>query len=219
VTSALSTVSRMRVIGVDGTKGGWVAVVADGGRIVAIQRVALDSHFDEFDDVGVVAIDVPIGFGPRDADGLAWERIGGSSVFAIPGAAAFEGDRYGPGRGISAQAFALGPRIHVVSALAAHDARLHEVHPEVCFWAMNGEKRVQGRKKSAGGVFERLRLLEEQGLGISLELVADVRDVPLDDVIDAAACTWSAQRIAEGRAVSLPNDPQLADGLRKAIWY
>jgi predicted RNase H-like nuclease len=41
----------------------------------------------------------------------------------------------------------------------------------------------------------------------------------LDDVLDAAASAWSAQRIATGKALCLPGPPELADGREGAIWY
>ncbi len=40
--------------------------------------------------------------------------------------------------------------------------------------------------------------------------------VPLDDLLDAAACAWSAARTG---AVSLPDPPEKRDGLAVAIWY
>ena len=208
-----------RVAGVDGTKGGWIAVVLEDGRLSRIQLVkGVQSDFGQIVDTDVVAIDVPIGFGPRDADGLARQKIGGSSVFAIPGREAFEGV-YGPGLGISAQAFAIGARIRHVTALARTDGRFREVHPEVCFWAMNGGTRLAYRKKSAGGALERIALLREHDIDIDLPVLGDAAGVPLDDVIDAAACAWSGARIARREAVSLPNPPQLIEKYPVAIWY
>jgi predicted RNase H-like nuclease len=55
--------------------------------------------------------------------------------------AKFDGP-FGPGRGISVQARALGKRSRHITGLAAHDDRSCEVHPEVCFWAMNGQERL-----------------------------------------------------------------------------
>jgi len=209
----------MRVAGVDGTKGGWVAVTLDDGRIRSIQRVeGVETRFADL-DVNVIAIDVPIGFGPRQADSQARATVGGSTVFAIPAAEAFDGERYGPGLGISAQAFALGPRIRWASRLAETDRRLYEVHPEVCFWAMNGGRRLAHRKKSAGGILERVSLLEGHGLGIDFAMLGDAASAPFDDVLDAAACAWTAERIEGGRAVSLPDPPQEVGRLRMAIWY
>ena len=148
--------------GVDGCKHGWVAVVLAGGRFLEARFVrGAEAAFDELADATSIAIDVPIGYGPRQADALARERLGGSSVFSIPERERFEVP-FAEGGGISAQAHALGERIRHVTTLAATDPRFREVHPELCFWAMNGSKRRKGRKKSAGGA-PRLVLLDAPG--------------------------------------------------------
>ena len=155
-----------RVAGVDGCKLGWVAVVLAGGRFLEARLIpGVDATFEQLADVGRIAIDVPIGYGPRQADALARERVGGSSVFSIPERERFDAP-FGEGGGISAQAHALGDRIRHITALAAGDPRFREAHPELCFTAMNGMKRLKNRKKSAGGAFERLELLRKHGINI-----------------------------------------------------
>jgi len=42
---------------------------------------------------------------------------------------------------------------------------------------------------------------------------------PLDDVLDAGAAAWSAQRIALGIAETLPGPPEHVDGMNLCIWY
>lgn len=219
VTADESLVRHRRVAGVDGTKGGWLAVVLEAGQVTDVHRlVGVDSSFGDLAEAEVIAIDIPIGFGPRSADKLAREAVGGSSVFVIPEQAKFAAP-FGPGRGISAQAHALGPRIDHVTTLAASDGRFHEVHPEVCFWAMNEKRRLRYPKKSAGGALERMALLEERGIVIDSNLLGDASLAPLDDVLDAAACAWTASRIADKTALSLPDPPGGVGGLQVAIWY
>ena len=118
---------------------------------------------------------------------------------------------FGEGGGISAQAHALGDRIRHVTALAAGDPRFREVHPELCFTAMNGMKRLKFRKKSAGGAFERLALLQKHGINIDRGSLGKAATVPLDDLLDAAACAWTAAR---KDAISLPDPPEVRDGAR-----
>jgi predicted RNase H-like nuclease len=73
------------VVDVDGTTHGWVAVVLAGGRFLEARMIdGVEASFAELADVGRIAIDVPIGYGPRKADGLARALDGGSSVFSIP---------------------------------------------------------------------------------------------------------------------------------------
>jgi len=204
------------VAGVDGCKRGWVAVVLIDGRFREARLLeGVHSAFAELADVSRIAIDIPIGYGPRQADVLARAVVGGSSVFAIPERERFDAP-FGEGGGISAQAHALGERIRHVTTLAASDGRFLEVHPEVCFTAMNDMRRLRFRKKSAGGAFERLGLLRRHGINIDPGTLGAAATIPLDDVLDAAACAWTASR---RDAVPLPDPPESRDGLAVAIWY
>jgi predicted RNase H-like nuclease len=209
----------VRVAGVDGTKGGWVAIVLDEGCFTTDHLVgSVDATFDELADAGVVGIDVPIGFGPRKADRAARRFLTGaaSTAFTTPSREILEMP-FGPGLGVSAQAHALGRRILHVTRLARSDPRFHEVHPEISFRAMNDAQPLRHRKKSAGGVLERLELLRRHGIG--LDELGTSAFAPFDDVLDAAAAAWSAQRIATGIAHPLPDPPELVDGRQVAIWY
>ena len=209
----------MRVAGVDGTKGGWVAIELEDGRFLAdfIFR-PIETTFEELAGAAVLAIDVPIGFGPREAEPRARAYLSGAAgaVFPVPAREILERP-FGPGLGVSAQSHALGPRILHVTRLARADPRLREVHPEVSFRAMNDGRALRQRKKSAGGALERMALLQQQG--IELVGLGAAASAPLDDVLDAAAAAWSAHRIATGTARSLPDPPELVDGQRVAIWY
>jgi predicted RNase H-like nuclease len=209
----------VRVAGVDGTKGGWVAVVLEDGRFSSDRLLRqVEADFAELGDVEVVGIDVPIGFGPREADRAARAFLSGaaSTVFSTPPRELLEG-KFGPGLGISAQAHALGPRILHVTQRAASDARIHEVHPEVSFRAMNGRHPLRDRKKSAGGALERIELLRRHG--IELVQLGEASAAPLDDVLDAAAAAWTAWRIATGAASCLPDPPEQSGERNVAIWY
>ena len=209
----------MRVAGVDGTKGGWVAIVLEDGALADdLLLRPVETDFADLDDVEVVAIDVPIGFGPREADRAARMFLTGTAsvVFATPPRDVLEAP-FAPGLGVSAQAHSLGPRILHVIELARHDRRFHEVHPEVSFRAMNGGQALGHRKKSAGGALKRLELL--RAAGIDLNEIEGSGSAPLDDVLDAGAAAWSAHRIANGTAKSLPDPPEEMDGYPVAIWY
>jgi predicted RNase H-like nuclease len=209
----------VRVAGVDGTKGGWVAIVLDDGRFThALRLEPIACDFAPLRDAAVVAIDVPIGFGPREADAAARRFLVGaaSTVFSTPRREVLAVP-FGPGLGVSAQAHALGPRIVHVTELAATDDRIVEVHPEVSFRAMNDRRALLHRKKSAGGAIERLTLLRRHG--IEIDELSAAATVPLDDVLDAAAAAWSADRLARGEAEPLPDPPAMVDGREVAIWF
>jgi len=209
----------VRVAGIDGTKGGWVAVVLEDGAFAGDHVIRpVETTFAELSDAHVLAIDVPIGFGPRRVDAAARRFLTGASsaVFTTPTRELLEMP-FGPGLGVSAQAHALGPRILHITKLAQSDPRLYEVHPEVSFRAMNGRRPLRYRKKSAGGVLERVELLRKHGIDVTqLEGSASA---PIDDVLDAAAAAWSAHRIGLGAARTLPDPPEVIEGLGMAIWY
>jgi predicted RNase H-like nuclease len=122
---------------------------------------------------------------------------------------------------VGAHCWSLFPRIRGLDELLAADPRLHrrvrEVHPEVSFRAMNDGAALSYRKKSYGGVFERLELLRRNG--IELGDVGMAACVPIDDVLDAAAAAWSGHRIASGIARCLPDPPEMLDGRPVGIWY
>ena len=93
--------------------------------------------------------------------------------------------------------------------------RLHECHPEVSFWAMNGETALDLPKKVKNaphrpGLALRRRLLAAQGFDEALTspLRARALRVGEDDLIDACAAAWTAGRIARGEAIGFPALPE-----------
>jgi predicted RNase H-like nuclease len=209
----------VKVAGVDGTKGGWIAIVLDAGRFVEDHiLLPIKTDCSELSNALVIAIDIPIGCGPRRADAEARAFLTGaaSTVFTTPSMEILESP-FRPGLGVSAQAHALGPRILWVTALARSDSRMREIHPEVSFRAMNDGLALRYPKKSAGGALERIEILHRHG--ITLDQLHNAGFAPLDDVLDAGAAAWSAHRIATGIARSLPHPPEMLDGYPVAIWY
>lgn len=132
-----------------------------------------------------------------------------------------------PPRKIAKQSFHLFPKIREIDAMITPglQSRVFEVHPELAFWAMNGEyplplpKKVKGRPDPAGQALRR-DLLRRAGFPLHHlpEAAYRQRDVGADDLIDACACAWSARRILEGRSLRFPADPPRdARGLRMEI--
>jgi len=64
-----------------------------------------------------------------------------------------------------------------------------EVHPEVCFWAMNGEHPMAHNKKTEAGVNDRLNLLRTVFPDIQRHLLTPLPGVEKDDLLDAAAAS------------------------------
>ncbi len=230
------------VAGVDGCRGGWLAVslpglVLPGKAQVALslagrwRDLALDGHF-------MISVDMPIGLaerGPRACD-IAARRVlprrHKSSVFPPPrrhmlGCADWaEANALGrarEGKGLSRQAWNITPKIKDLDeCLRPEDQdRIREVHPELVFHRLAGGTALPAKRKAAGRS-ARLALLGRAGLE-GLEPL--LRDLPKaeagpDDLLDAAACALAARCILAGTASRLPaNPPRDARGLRMEIWY
>lgn len=218
-----------RYVGVDGFRGGWVAVALDDeGFVAAAVEPNLAAVRERFADAAAFGVDIPIGLvdGPRDADGAARAFLKGqaSSVFSAPPRAALHCERYADalatareatGRGLSKQAFHLLPKIREADALLP-DERLHEVHPEIAFRLMHPEHAPAGRKKTWGGLMERLARLRAQGIALPADLGA-ASAIGIDDVVDAAGAAWSARRLARGDGRSFPAEASQRDRSGHAI--
>jgi predicted RNase H-like nuclease len=111
----------------------------------------------------------------------------------------------------------------VLSADISLQSWVREVHPEVCFWAWNKQLAMEHKKKSASGKTERRRLIDEY---FGNDAVPNVRmqylarEVSDDDINDALAAVWTAERILVGSAGVLPDQPPVDSvGLRMEMWY
>lgn len=232
-------VATTRVLGVDACRAGWVGVVWDGGRPMALAArdiATLVAAAEMEGPVAVVGIDIPIGLpdsGRRQADLLAKQQIGRlrSSVFMTPVRPALQAETHPEavavnrelaGEGFSIQAFGLRTKVFEVEAFVRSEAgatrTVLEVHPEVSFARMNGGP-LTDRKKTWAGAEIRRGLLHAHDLGVTgVGALAGV-DVGVDDVLDAAAAAWTARRHALGESESLPAVPEVfSDGWATAIW-
>jgi predicted RNase H-like nuclease len=234
--------------GVDGCRAGWVvAFVQPSGNQA---RVRVVPHFAEIlsatERPAVLAVDMPIGlpertgYGGRAAENAVRPLLGArqSAVFSVPSRAALEQTDYreacavalatsDPPRKISKQLFMIAPKIREVDACLrdnAAAARVFEVHPEVAFWRLNGERALTEPKKVKGRPYE-AGLALRRGLLISAGLPRSIVDaIPLsgaaaDDILDALACAAIARRIHRGIAKPFPDTPPVDRyGLPMAIW-
>jgi predicted RNase H-like nuclease len=239
------------IAGVDGCPAGWIAVVHPLGNPVAAEARLLATFSDVLamaERPRVVAIDIPIGLparairGGRRADVEARSRLGArrSSVFAVPArsvamereywrACAVASATSDPPRRVSKQTYNLFPKIREVDALMTPrlQERVFECHPELAFWALNGERALELPKKvksrpSEPGLALRRRLLAAAGYAPAFlaELGAFRRgEAGPDDLLDAAACAWSAARIAEGQGRGIPDEVERDErGLAMQVW-
>lgn len=226
----------MLAAGADGCRKGWICITRDldsskiasgcfsSARELICQEPAPD----------ILTIDIPIGLldaGARHCDRearreLRWPRA--SSVFTAPlrpmltaksWVQACEIRQRIEGKRVAKQAWAIMGKVREVdelmrTCLNARD-RVHEVHPEVCLWAWNGRRTMLHPKRSRDGKAER-RVLVDGHFGV--EAFSEVRglypkkDVGDDDIVDAFAALWTAERIVRGAARRLPDVPPM-DGL------
>jgi predicted RNase H-like nuclease len=95
--------------------------------------------------------------------------------------------------------------------------RVHEVHPEISFYFLAGQRPLKYRKKSEAGREERRKLLEPlYSRWLQAALLARKKlGCAEDDLLDAFVALWTAKRIACRISYTIPAvPPQDAFGLR-----
>ena len=202
----------MAVLGVDGWRGAWVGALLHG-RSVTLLALPDVAGVLAVPDVGVVAIDMPIGLsddGPRACDVEARRLLGraGSSVFPAPLRCVLGATDYADAcrlsveasrKALSRQAWNLVPAIRALDDALGEPApdRVVEVHPELSFRALTSD--VADPKITARGTMQRLAGMRRV-MDVDAALAEAPAGVPMVDALDACAAAWSAQRIADGIA-------------------
>jgi predicted RNase H-like nuclease len=241
--------SDIWLAGVDGCPGGWIVafVRPDGGeaRLQIMPRFA--DVLAAVERPAVVAVDMPVGLpertgpGGRAAENCVRPLLGArqSSVFSVPSRAAIYAPDYAaacaiaqatsdPPRKVSKQLFNIAEKIRevdeVMRAMLDANGRVFEVHPEVAFWRLNGErpltepKKVKSRPYEPGLVLRR-KLLIAAGLATDAVNASPPKGAAADDLLDALACAAVARRIHRGVAKPFPDPPPRdGHGLPMAIW-
>ncbi len=226
--------SSAKFVGVDGCKAGWFSVDLDGdggvgfGVFRTLRR--LQEHY-----LGAVLIlvDIPIGLsegGPEervcDAISRRLIRPRGSSVFRAPTRQAVYESSYRmasdtnaalTGKKLSQQSWGIAPKIREMDELLRHpssppETPIREVHPEVCFWALNAKRPLNHGKKKPEGIRERvgvLRRIEPRAREMLREaLESHGRHAAPDDVLDALAAAVTAREGYPDKLQTVPENPQ-----------
>jgi predicted RNase H-like nuclease len=232
----------MDVAGVDGCPGAWLVAIATTGQSLRLQTVRVASTFkhvlEQTRHCAAIGIDIPIGLSERDRRKPDIEArrllapLRHSSVFPSPLRQVLVATSYRDAcdisqrfhianKKLSKQTYSILPKIREVDALMTPQLqrRVREVHPEVCFWALNGEQPLEDYKRLAAGEQQRRELLAR----VFAKDPSDF-DVPTgaarDDIYDACAAAWTAARIAASAEQSLPDNPDVdSPGLRMEIVY
>ncbi len=121
-----------------------------------------------------------------------------------------------PPRAVSAQGFALFPRILELDRLLRDDpvlvTRVFESHPEIAFAVIGDGRPFQPKKRGgrpcAEAMRERRALLWEKGLPAELLEAERPRGAGEDDRLDACILLLVARRIRDGVALRFPDPPE-----------
>lgn len=238
---------RSLVAGVDGVPDGWVMAVTEAAGGSPVEFSVWHTLADLWSQararrLRVVAIDMPAGLPGterRESDTEAHRLLGArrSSLFWTPPLCVLDSGSHAEanrrsweetGRGISAQAFNLMPRIREVrDTLVADDfapmarPRAAEVHPESSFVRLAGAPMSVSKRQPAGEE-ERLDVLAEAFPNIVEAAVTAPPPGPprpaLDDLLDAAVAAWTARRIANDEAECLGAGETDETGYPMHIW-
>lgn len=220
-----------RIAGIDGCRAGWVAVIKNGDALETRVLSSEEELLALFAQCAVVCIDIPIGLSDagRACDHHARRFVGkrGSSVFPAPLRSLLhqrdypEANRIAKlnGKGISKQGFMLYPKVAQIDRILQrhHElrSRVYEIHPEVSFTMWNGGAPIAASKHTREGLAAR-RALAEQHFGT----IPDVpRGAHQDDLLDALAALWTAERVAAGRHQELGDAHVDVTGLPMRIVY
>jgi predicted RNase H-like nuclease len=243
-----STETETWVAGADGFRDGWVIVLHRPRTGTTRCRTVdgVDALLALPEAPAVLGVDMVIGLpdravpGGRTCDRAARQLLGhprGASVFSPPARAVLGAETYdeaqrrnhasGPDApGLTKQAFHLLPKMRALSErmTPARQARVREAHPELAFYAMNGDAPVPDSKHTDAGRAARRALLADHGFPDASSALDPLASGPIgaDDVLDAHAACWTARRIHEGTAERCPPQDERAPrnnrGLRMAIW-
>jgi len=215
-----------KIAGVDGCPSGWIAVVEQTETHNITAHVFLTfSDLTNALDAAVIAIDIPIGLtdhGPRQCDLDARSHLGpkrGTSVFPAPIRSALSASTYSEAnvasmaaqkKGIPQQAWAIYPKIRQVDEALQADAtlrgRVFEVHPELTFSTWSGAPIIPPKRRREGHAIRRALIASHFGPMVFESVRNQIKreHASNDDIADAFAALWTAQRIVKGISRTMP---------------
>jgi predicted RNase H-like nuclease len=231
------------IAGVDGCPKGWIIAIQD--TKTSVVRCELAENFPQLLDVtdgfAVVGLDMPIGLlssarkGGRACDTIARRLLKSpraSSIFSAPSRPALSAVSYEEANalnrrsspdnlGLSRQSYSIMPKIIEVDRCMTPERQkvVKEVHPELCFYALNNNLPAKYSKKKSKGIEVRCNLLKKYFKDFKIDSGLDKRDVKPDDFLDAFVALWTARRIYEGSAERIPEESeQDSRGLLMEMW-
>lgn len=233
----------MQYIGVDGCKLGWFYVALDdesGWSIGVVKEI--NELLPQIRLSKVTLIDIPIGLRECDKNerlcDLSARKVLGkrrSSVFPAPCRSAIYCTAYeqashtnylNTGRKLSKQSWAIANKIKEVDIFLrenSHINNVREIHPEVCFWALNNKNEMAHSKKKKEGFEQRVKVLSgycsQYNDIIAKSLNSYLRkEVAKDDILDAMVGAVIARN--NKNLETLPIKPEVdVEGIKMEVVY
>lgn len=232
-------------IGLDGCRGGWLAVWhvdRTWNSLLIRDRTTLREILTVGDRT---FIDMPIGLPETEASRLCDRQLRqtlgrafSTSVFNPPIREAVYATSYADacqlnhaktGKKISIQSWNLVPKIRELDEIFIEFTELQsscfESHPELLFYHLHQQKKLNFKKKTPAGQQERLALLaasieDPQSTFSALRASYLKKEVADDDILDAIVLACFAERSLKTELKSLPNPPEVdAFGIEMGIYY
>lgn len=227
------------IAGVVPCSRGWLVATAkvQGVTIAPEEPQVLGTFIDVLDykpAYQVIAVASAIGLleepvaGGRTCDREARKLLGprrGSAVASAPIRPALAANSKADARSVSAGhlsavTWARLPRIAEIDrAIAPYWQRtVYEVHPELSFFQLNDDRPCRAPKRTLTGQAERAALLTRRLPGVERIIDAVLPGVSRHQLIDAAACLWTARRVLSRGISRIPEVPEWDPlGLRMEI--
>ena len=223
----------MKYIGVDGCSAGWFYVSLDDYDNCEYDVFTdFQSLSKKFYEDCLILVDIPIGLRgkgniERRCDTEARELLKkprSSSVFRVPCRKALESspeeakriNHEITGKFLSNQTWAISKKIREVDELLKTSIKyrkvVREIHPEICFWALNGRKSMKCKKKTQKGCNERLDVIRNVYRDcdeLFNEALSKFKrcEVARDDVLDALIGAVTA-RLGFNSLKTIPDAPE-----------
>jgi predicted RNase H-like nuclease len=225
----------MKYIGIDACKKGWFAVsIGTDKRFKIGVFETIADFWNSIKSNTLILIDIPIGLpdeGKRQCDVEARRLLQkrASSVFPVPCRQAIRAATHQEacrmnqqtlGVKLSIQTWNIAGKIREVDDLLLRDEKarrcMRESHPEICFWALAGERPMAHYKKTDLGFVERLGLLGKINPATEKIMNTALKNYPrkylaADDILDAVALAVTASTGRHALA-SIPQNPP-CDGM------
>jgi predicted RNase H-like nuclease len=232
-----------KCIGIDGTKGGWIAACLESGVIDIKMFATIDELCAEYSYSDSIIIDIPIGL-PENSRDIRPDselrkrlRCKASSVFSTPcRQAIYAEDKQTAkeknseilGKSLSEQSLAIKSKIKEVDEFLqknkAWKNRLVESHPEYAFMIMNEGLPIYESKKTKEGFDIRLSLLRQHIQNIdqlldNIKLQSGMKK-RFDDIIDAICLAVMGHLGKTNKFLYIPDKPtEDKTGLMMQIVY